>query len=53
MGMHIVVIGNPIEGLTFFGPFRTAEEALVWLADHDIGEADRWVAPLRSQDISE
>lgn len=27
MGIHIVMVGNPVDGFRFFGPFKTWEHA--------------------------
>lgn len=49
MGMHIVVVGNPFDGLSVFGPFATFEEARAW-ADAN-GRNDDWrVVLLHSPD---
>jgi hypothetical protein len=45
MGMHIVIIGSPIGGLFFYGPFNTRDEAVDW-ATIEITTDDWWVAPL-------
>jgi len=49
MGMHVVLVGNPVDGLTIYGPFTTAEDANEW-ADSNINADDWWVAPLVSGD---
>ena len=48
MGMHVVLLGNIVDGIRIFGPFRTGSEAWDW-ADTTI-EDDEWViAPLRAR----
>lgn len=38
----IVLVGNPVDGVTFFGTFPDAEEANAW-ADHEIKNESWWV----------
>jgi hypothetical protein len=45
METYIVVNGNPVDGLTFFGIFSTAEDANEWGDVHLAGK-EWWVAPL-------
>lgn len=45
MGLHILVVGNPVDGLKFYGPFATRDEANEW-GDTISREFDWWVAPL-------
>jgi hypothetical protein len=42
---HIVVLGNPIDGLSFYGPFPTRQAAEAW-AEMQNYEIEWWVAPL-------
>ena len=43
MGMHVVIIGNPVDGLKIYGPFKTADAAVAWAED----VTDTWwIAPL-------
>ena len=51
LGMHVVIHGNPVTGLTFYGPFNNGPESVEWAADNLTGE-DWWVAPLRAQEES-
>lgn len=44
MGMHVVVSGNPFDGMTVWGPFKTGEDATLW-ADAEI-DSDWWIVPL-------
>ena len=44
MSMHIVVAGNPVDGLKFYGPFQTRDAAVEWANTASIPE---WsIAPL-------
>jgi hypothetical protein len=47
MGMHVVLVGNPVDGLTIYGPFTTGEDANDW-ADSNVKNEDWWAAPLAS-----
>lgn len=49
MGMHIVITGNPVDGLFFYGPFATADEATEWAEVQQDG-MEWWIAPLASQE---
>jgi hypothetical protein len=49
MGRHIVITGNPVDGLFFYGPFATADEASDWAETNHDGQ-DWWIAPLASQE---
>lgn len=44
--MKILITGNPVDGLEFFGPFDEAEEATEFAEIN--AEADWWVAEVRS-----
>lgn len=46
---HIIVIGNPVEGFKFIGPFVTAAEAVDYADTNQRIEADWWIAPLQTQ----
>lgn len=41
---YLVVVGNPLDGLTFHGPFEEIEDAWDWVEDED--EMEFWVAEL-------
>jgi hypothetical protein len=45
METHIVVTGNPVDGLTFYGVFKTAIDANDW-ADIRLNGKEWWVAEL-------
>jgi hypothetical protein len=51
-GLHIIVRGDPINGLSFIGPFKTGDDAMNW-ADAHIDDTDWWIAPLEAQKSSE
>lgn len=47
-GLHIIVRGDPINGLSFFGPFKTGDDATDF-ADQHIDDTDWWIARLEAQ----
>jgi len=49
MGLHILITGNPIDGLFFYGPYKTSEDAVTAAERENIG-ADWWIAPLAHPD---
>lgn len=53
MGMHVVIVGNPVDGVEIFGPFKTGDEATEWGDSHaDVGKyRDWWVVPLTAPDV--
>lgn len=44
MGMHILITGNPVDGFSYYGPFKTGEDAI----EHGNNRhgPDWWIAPL-------
>jgi hypothetical protein len=47
---QVIVIGNPVDGLQFIGPFKTGNDAIAW-ANRDANiDADWWVAPLEEKE---
>lgn len=42
--MTIIVTGNPVDGLEFFGPFEDGEAAFRYADEHRLEEW--WTAPL-------
>ena len=44
MGMHIVMVGNPVGGFRYYGPFKTSEDAIYW-ADRNVDDL-WWAVPL-------
>lgn len=47
---HIVVTGNPVDGLTFTGPFDNHDDALMYAETRLTGDY-WWVAPIEAADI--
>lgn len=40
----VVLVGDPVNGVTAYGPYRTFDEAInIWETESDV---DWWVAPL-------
>ena len=48
MGMHVVIVGNVVDGIRIFGPFKTGELAIEWA--QAVRDYDWWVAPLEAKD---
>ena len=47
-GARIVLVGNIAEGLRFFGPFSTSEDAISWA---ELAVCDQWtVVSLESEE---
>ncbi len=46
-GMHIILVGNPVDGVTALGPFDTGDDALCYAEDY-LRDEDFWVTPLRA-----
>ena len=42
---YMVAVGNPFEGITFYGPFQYLEDANDWAAIEDPAE-DWWIVTL-------
>ena len=42
---HVLLTGNPIDGLDVIGPFPDVNTAIDWAADN-ITDADWWTTPL-------
>lgn len=51
LGMHVVLMGNPVDGLKVFGPFKTPDDAVRW-AGEEIDDT-WWIAPLAAPDSVE
>lgn len=34
MGMHVVIVGNPVGGFRYYGPFTTGEEGVEWASEN-------------------
>lgn len=50
--MFLVVKGSPVEGLEFYGPFQTEDDALSWAMVEWEDQADWWPAELTHPDKS-
>jgi hypothetical protein len=50
MGLHIIVIGNPVDGFNFIGPFTTAQDAVRHANEDGNIDAEWWIAPLEGPD---
>lgn len=44
--MIIIIIGNPVEGFEYFGPFDSIDQATDWGAD--LVQGDWWVTVVES-----
>ena len=44
MGLHVIVTGNPFDGLQIIGPFKTHNDAVEYAGR--IEDTDWWVVPL-------
>lgn len=42
---YVVIVGDPVLGLKFFGPFEDADEAMTW-ADQEHDDQSWWVADM-------
>lgn len=42
---HVIVHGNPVDGLSFIGPFPTGSDAMEW-GDKHLQDEDWWIAPI-------
>ena len=50
-GMHVVVVGDPFDGMSIYGPFPTGDEANDWAQCNgktDLEDVDWWVVRLES-----
>lgn len=43
----ILVFGNPIDGITCYGPFETSHAAHTWVENSSAHKSDYWIAALR------
>ena len=50
MGMHVVIIGNPLAGFKVYGPFKTYDDAAAWTDDATRSHLESWIMPLRGED---
>ena len=44
----VVVLGNPVDGISIYGPFKNSMDAMTW-AEKD-PDGDWWVTPLKDPD---
>jgi hypothetical protein len=49
--MFIIIAGNPIDGVTCYGPFKTGESAGDW-AEDNICNDDWWIANITEPGFS-
>jgi hypothetical protein len=47
MDKYIVVVGDPVDGFEFYGPFNTEPEAIEWAGENLNG--DWWTASLSAE----
>ena len=38
---HIIIVGNPVEGYEFYGPFESPNDAIKF-HDEELGYTDHW-----------
>lgn len=43
---HIIIVGNPVDGLRFFGPFPNGGAAVDWAGDNVDGGSEWWAAQI-------
>lgn len=48
MGTHILIVGNPVDGFEYYGPFKTGEDAIAFGEEHT--GSDWWIAPLYAKE---
>ena len=53
MGMHVVLVGNPVDGVEVFGPFKTGDDAVEWASAYCRDDRDWWVARLLPKEAGE
>lgn len=46
MGLHVCILGNVIDGIGIFGPFKTRDDAIRW-GEYQ-GDGDWYIAPLQA-----
>ena len=42
---HIIIVGTPLKGYTYYGPFATNSAAIAWAVDNLEG-THYWTAPI-------
>lgn len=45
-GLHVVIYGDPIDGIVLIGPFETPDDATRYA--EQTFKADWWIAPLQA-----
>lgn len=46
----VIIVGNPCDGFTLFGPFRTSQEANDWAdGERELSNAEWWVSTMTPQ----
>ena len=50
MGMHVVLVGNPVDGFKVYGPFKTYDDAAAWTDDPIHSHMETWIVPLHGKD---
>ena len=50
MGMHVVLVGNPVDGIEVYGPFNTYDHAAAWTDDEARSHLETWIVPLHGED---
>ena len=48
LGLHVVITGNPIDGLRIIGVFNNAPQAVDWASEDLVTPDPWWVAPMES-----
>lgn len=48
--MYIGIVGNPVDGFTFYGPFESAAEAIDYADRHFCGR-DWWLSDVEPKDV--
>jgi len=46
--MFCVIVGDPLSGITVYGPFSNSSDATEWATDHIAYDANFWVTELKS-----
>ena len=46
---QLVIVGDPVDGFAYYGPFADADEATEW-AEQEVTEQSWWLADLRGRD---
>ncbi len=48
--MHVVLCGNPVEGFSVYGPFKTYDDAAAWTDADNHSDLETWIMPLHGED---